>query len=171
MGIRELNRVLLVTVLPLLCAVPGAAAAAARPAAALRTPDQVWDRLARCESGGDWQADTGNGYYGGLQIWPPTWEEADGLRFAARPDLATRREQITVGEEILRQQGWEAWGGCAVSLGLLRPDTPAPAPAVEPVPAPAVGGSIGGAIESGAPGGRDWATGFDVRDWSGGPQD
>ncbi|MEU9129845.1 transglycosylase family protein [Kitasatospora sp. NPDC048540] len=84
-----------------------------------RTPDEVWDRIAECESDGDWQADTGNGYYGGLQIWPPTWREADGLRFAARPDLATRREQITVGEEILRQQGWEAWPGCAADLGLL----------------------------------------------------
>jgi hypothetical protein len=84
------------------------------------TPDGIWDALADCESDGDWQADTGNGYYGGLQIWPPTWREADGLRFADRPDRATRREQITVAETILATQGWQAWSACARTLGLLR---------------------------------------------------
>ncbi|GAA5014378.1 transglycosylase family protein [Kitasatospora paranensis] len=84
------------------------------------TPDATWDALADCESDGDWQADTGNGYYGGLQIWPPTWREADGLRFADRPDRATRREQITVAETILATQGWRAWSACARTLGLLR---------------------------------------------------
>ncbi|MER8182409.1 transglycosylase family protein [Kitasatospora sp. NPDC094015] len=159
MGIRALHRVLLVTVLPLLpAAVPGAAAAAVRPVGAVRASDQTWDRLARCESGGDWQADTGNGYYGGLQIWPPTWEEADGLRFAARPDLATRREQITVAEEILRQQGWEAWGGCAASLGLLRPDPPT------------IGDDDGGGSGSVVPGEQDWAVAFDVPGWSARPR-
>ncbi|WP_371500199.1 transglycosylase family protein [Kitasatospora sp. NBC_00374] len=119
MGTRLLNRVLAVTAAPLLSVLPLVPEAAAAQAAR-RTPDQIWDGIARCESGGDWHADTGNGFYGGLQIWPPTWEEADGLRFAARPDLATRREQITVGEEILSQQGWAAWSGCAETLGLLR---------------------------------------------------
>ncbi|MER7753621.1 transglycosylase family protein [Kitasatospora sp. NPDC097643] len=90
-----------------------------RAGAAVRVADLVWDELAECESGGDWQADTGNGYYGGLQIWVPTWEEAGGLRFADRPDHASRREQTTVAEEILRRQGWEAWPGCARELGLI----------------------------------------------------
>ncbi|MFF4343778.1 transglycosylase family protein [Kitasatospora sp. NPDC001540] len=93
---------------------------AGTPAAARQsTSDLVWDRLADCESDGDWQADTGNGYYGGLQIWPPTWREAGGLRYADRPDHAGRRQQITVGEEILRLQGWQAWGGCAREIGML----------------------------------------------------
>jgi len=83
--------------------------------------DATWDRLADCESGGDWHADTGNGYFGGLQIWPPTWYEAGGLRYAERPDRATRRQQITVAEEIRRQQGWEAWAYCARRTGLLEP--------------------------------------------------
>ncbi|WP_407911650.1 transglycosylase family protein [Kitasatospora sp. NE20-6] len=91
----------------------------ARADAGVPTPDAVWDALADCESGGDWQADTGNGYYGGLQIWPPTWAEAGGLQFAARPDLAARREQITVAEEILSRQGWQAWASCARQIGLL----------------------------------------------------
>ncbi|MFF3073328.1 transglycosylase family protein [Kitasatospora sp. NPDC057936] len=86
---------------------------------AVRVADLIWDELADCESGGDWRADTGNGYYGGLQIWAPTWTEAGGLRFADRPDHATRREQTTVGEEILRRQGWEAWPDCARELGLV----------------------------------------------------
>ncbi|MFJ1708340.1 transglycosylase family protein [Kitasatospora sp. NPDC088346] len=122
MGIRALNRVLAIAAAPLLSVLPLAPETIAA-SGARRTPDQIWDAIARCESGGDWHADTGNGYYGGLQIWPPTWEDADGLRFATRPDLATRREQITVGETILSRQGWAAWSGCAESLGLSRAPT------------------------------------------------
>ncbi|MFD7733371.1 transglycosylase family protein [Kitasatospora phosalacinea] len=110
---------------------PAVAQTAGTPAALTaatgrRTPDLVWDRLADCESDGDWQADTGNGYYGGLQIWPPTWREAGGLRYADRPDHAARRQQITVAEEVLRRQGWQAWGGCAREIGVLEPDAPEP---------------------------------------------
>jgi hypothetical protein len=90
-----------------------------RAGAAMRVADLVWDGLAECESGGNWQANTGNGFYGGLQIRPSTWEESGGLHFADRPDRASRREQTTVGEEILRQQGWEAWPSCARELGLV----------------------------------------------------
>ncbi|MET9398431.1 transglycosylase family protein [Kitasatospora sp. NPDC002965] len=90
-----------------------------RARAAVTVADMIWDELAACESGGDWQADTGNGYFGGLQIRPSTWEEAGGLRFADRPDRATRRAQTTVGEEILRGQGWEAWPGCAREIGMI----------------------------------------------------
>ncbi|MFK0194962.1 transglycosylase family protein [Kitasatospora sp. NPDC090308] len=100
---------------------PAAAVTTAGTPAAARqaVSDAVWDRLADCESDGDWQADTGNGYYGGLQIWPPTWRETGGLRYADRPDRASRRQQITVGEEILRRQGWNAWGWCARKIGVL----------------------------------------------------
>ncbi|MFD0276895.1 transglycosylase family protein [Kitasatospora sp. NPDC127111] len=100
--------------LPTAGPVPGARAAAATTVA-----DGVWDDLAECESGGDWRADTGNGYFGGLQIWPPTWEEAGGLRFATRPDRASRRQQTVVAEEILRMQGWEAWPACAREIGMI----------------------------------------------------
>ncbi len=105
---------------PAVAAVP---ASVSRSVAAVpAVDDTVWDELAECESDGDWQADTGNGYFGGLQIWPPTWEEADGLAVADRPDHASRGEQIAVAEEILRQQGWEAWPSCAREIGLLEPD-------------------------------------------------
>ncbi|MFI5529350.1 transglycosylase family protein [Kitasatospora sp. NPDC051853] len=94
--------------------------AAATPAGAAAVPDATWQRLADCESDGDWHANTGNGFYGGLQIWQPTWQETGGLRYAERPDLAPRRHQIAVAQEIQRRQGWSAWPQCARELGLIR---------------------------------------------------
>lgn len=72
-----------------------------------------WGCLAKCESSGRWNANTGNGFYGGLQFWQPTWKAFGGLAYAPRADLATRGEQIRVAEEVLRVQGWEAWPVCA----------------------------------------------------------
>lgn len=72
-----------------------------------------WGCLAECESGGRWHANTGNGFYGGLQFWQPTWREFGGPAHAPRADLATRAEQIKVAEEVVRVQGWEAWPVCA----------------------------------------------------------
>ncbi|WP_308188951.1 transglycosylase family protein [Streptacidiphilus sp. ASG 303] len=112
-----------------LAATPAAAAAPAAPA----LDDPVWDRLAACESSGNWRSNTGNGFYGGLQILLGTWRWAGGLRFARRPDLAVREEQITVGQEIFRLQGWPAWPACARRLGLL---DPFPGPVPEPSPDP-----------------------------------
>ncbi|WP_441249618.1 transglycosylase family protein [Kitasatospora sp. McL0602] len=107
--------------LALLAMAPSAPVTPAPPTpVAPAAPDSVWEQLANCESDGDWHADTGNGYYGGLQIWPPTWREAGGLRFAERPDQAPRRQQITVAEEIRREQGWSAWASCAREIGLLK---------------------------------------------------
>ncbi|WP_286158126.1 transglycosylase family protein [Streptomyces sp. CB03911] len=93
--------------------------------------DAVWDELAQCESSGDWRADTGNGYYGGLQIWPPTWAEAGGPAFADRPDHATRHEQIVVAEQILRMQGWGAWPVCSREIGATNIE-PEPEPELSP---------------------------------------
>ena len=78
----------------------------------------MWDRVAECESGGMWMADLGNGFYGGLQFWQPTWEEHGGLKYARRADLATRAQQIKVAEEVLRTQGWKAWPVCSKRYGL-----------------------------------------------------
>lgn len=77
-----------------------------------------WDCVADCESGGRWAVNTGNGFYGGLQFWQPTWEEYGGLLFAARADLASREQQIRVAEDVLGAQGWEAWPACAKRYGL-----------------------------------------------------
>ncbi len=72
-----------------------------------------WNCLAECESSGRWNVNTGNGFYGGLQFWQPTWEEFGGLKYAPRADLATREEQIKVAEAVLAKQGWKAWPTCS----------------------------------------------------------
>jgi hypothetical protein len=75
----------------------------------------VWDRLAECESSGDWSINTGNGYYGGLQFLPSSWEAAGGT---GMPHEASRETQIAVAENLLEMQGWGAWPACADQLGL-----------------------------------------------------
>ncbi|MEU9522695.1 transglycosylase family protein [Streptomyces sp. NPDC048224] len=86
-----------------------AATAVAAPSTPLRTD---WDAIAACESSGNWQANTGNGYYGGLQFARSSWIAAGGLKYAPRADLASRAEQIAVAERLARMQGMSAWG-CA----------------------------------------------------------
>jgi resuscitation-promoting factor RpfA len=81
-------------------------------------PVRTWDRLARCESGGNWHINTGNGYYGGLQISAGTWRGYGGRHFARLPSRATKAEQIRIGERIKRGQGWRAWPSCSARLGL-----------------------------------------------------
>lgn len=77
-----------------------------------------WNAVASCESGGLWSSNTGNGFYGGLQITEETWQQYGGTAYAERPDLASRNEQITVAEKILGVLGPEAWSGCADQAGL-----------------------------------------------------
>lgn len=72
----------------------------------------MWDRIAQCESGGNWSINTGNGYYGGLQFNYQTWLSAGGGDFASRADLATRAEQITVANRLYAQRGTSPWS-CA----------------------------------------------------------
>ncbi|MBA3232421.1 MAG: transglycosylase family protein [Propionibacteriales bacterium] len=88
-----------------------------------------WDRLANCESGGNWHINTGNGYYGGVQFAATTWRSFGGGAYASRADLASRAEQIIVAERVLRSQGWGAWPACSRRLGL----TPADATATDGV--------------------------------------
>jgi hypothetical protein len=80
--------------------------------------DATWDRLAMCESSGNWAADTGNGYYGGLQFSLATWQGYDGTEFAAYPHEATREEQITVAERLYARRGFQPWPACRAKLGL-----------------------------------------------------
>ncbi|MCV7041187.1 transglycosylase family protein [Mycolicibacterium moriokaense] len=77
----------------------------------------VWDALARCEAGGNWAINTGNGYYGGVQFDQNTWERNGGLRYADRADLATREEQIAIAEVTRARQGWGAWPTCSGRIG------------------------------------------------------
>jgi LysM repeat protein len=75
----------------------------------------VWDRLAQCESGGNWGINTGNGYSGGLQFAQGTWRANGGSGSAHN---ASRSEQIRVAERIRASQGWGAWPACSSKLGL-----------------------------------------------------
>jgi hypothetical protein len=77
-----------------------------------------WGCVAECESGGRWDTNTGNGYYGGLQFSQSTWESFGGLKYAGRADLATREQQIAVAEKVLAAQGWGAWSVCSSKYGL-----------------------------------------------------
>jgi uncharacterized protein YabE (DUF348 family) len=70
----------------------------------------VWDRIAQCESGGNWHANTGNGYYGGLQFALSTWRAYGG---SSRPDLVSREQQIAVAERVRDASGgYGAWPVC-----------------------------------------------------------
>ncbi|MFF6992855.1 transglycosylase family protein [Streptomyces sp. NPDC010273] len=77
----------------------------------------VWDRIAQCESGGNWHINTGNGYYGGLQFSAGTWRAYGGSAYAATADQASKSAQITVAGKVQRAQGWGAWPVCSVRAG------------------------------------------------------
>ncbi|MDV3223356.1 transglycosylase family protein [Intrasporangium sp.] len=89
-------------------------------AGSAKAEGSVWDRVAQCESSGNWSINTGNGYYGGLQFYQPTWAGYGGLKYAPRADLASRSEQIAVAQRVLASQGPGAWPVCSVRAGLTR---------------------------------------------------
>ena len=72
-----------------------------------------WDTLAKCESSGNWDANTGNGFSGGLQFTPSTWAAFGGTQYASSPHNATREQQIAVAEKVLAAQGPNAWPACS----------------------------------------------------------
>ncbi|GEE00951.1 hypothetical protein nbrc107696_13970 [Gordonia spumicola] len=81
-------------------------------------PYGVWDRLAQCESTGNWAINSGNGFYGGIQFDQNTWDRWGGQEYAPRADLATREEQIAIAKKTQAAQGWGAWPSCTASLGI-----------------------------------------------------
>ncbi|CAL9620680.1 transglycosylase family protein [Streptomyces sp. enrichment culture] len=81
---------------------------------------ETWEKVAACESGHDWNINTGNGHYGGLQFTQSTWEAYGGTAYAPRADLATREQQIAVAEKVLDGQGPGAWPVCSERAGLTR---------------------------------------------------
>lgn len=93
------------------------------PASAASTT--TWDKVAECESSGNWAINTHNGYFGGLQFTQQTWEAYGGTRYAPRADQATRAQQILVAEKVLAAQGPGAWPVCSLRAGLTR-NGPAP---------------------------------------------
>lgn len=103
----------------------GVAAPLLTAGSANAAPVAVWDEVAACESSGDWAANTGNGYYGGLQFSQSSWESVGGTEYASRADLATKDQQIAAGEKLLAVQGPGAWPTCGPKAGLSR-DSGAP---------------------------------------------
>jgi Transglycosylase-like domain len=87
-----------------------------RPAAPPAPGDGIWDRLAKCEASGNWAANTGNGFYGGLQFTQGSWESVGGT---GRPQDASRETQIEMGKRLQANQGWGAWPACSAKLGLI----------------------------------------------------
>ena len=109
-------------------AVAGAPLLAAAPANA--ATDATWDRVAQCESGGNWSINTGNGFFGGLQFTASTWRAFGGGQFADSAHHATREQQIVVAERVLAGQGWGAWPVCSRKAGATgQPVTQRSAPA------------------------------------------
>ncbi|MES4892074.1 transglycosylase family protein [Streptomyces sp. NPDC096012] len=98
----------------------------------------VWDRIAQCESGGNWHINTGNGYFGGLQFSAGTWRAYGGTAYAPTADQASRSAQIAVATQVQRAQGWGAWPVCSGRAG-----------AFGAAPASATGGSSGGTVSKG----------------------
>lgn len=78
-------------------------------AGVVRADDVNWEAIAQCETGGNWAANTGNGYYGGLQISQATWDEYGGT---GSPAAASPEQQVEVGERIIATQGPNAWPRC-----------------------------------------------------------
>ena len=85
--------------------------ASATPAAS----GSVWDRLAQCESGGNWAINNGNGYYGGLQFSLSSWQAVGG---SGLPSNSSRDEQIMRAQMLQARQGWGAWPACTAKLGI-----------------------------------------------------
>jgi hypothetical protein len=74
-----------------------------------------FERLASCESGGNWAINTGNGYYGGLQFNLGTWR---GVGMSGHPHQASKAQQIAAGQKLHSQRGWKPWPACSRKLGL-----------------------------------------------------
>lgn len=70
----------------------------------------MWDKIAQCESGGNWHINSGNGYFGGVQFDTRTWLSAGGGQFAPRADLATKEQQIIIANRVYAKRGLQPWG-------------------------------------------------------------
>ncbi|MFI1582987.1 transglycosylase family protein [Embleya sp. NPDC020630] len=112
---RTQRRLRTATIVGVVAATPLVGLATATSAGAATT--STWDKVAECESGGNWSINTGNGYYGGLQFTQSTWRANGGT---GSPQGASKAEQIRVAENVLKSQGPGAWPVCSKKAGLTR---------------------------------------------------
>ena len=87
----------------------GSGSAGATPTAA------HWLALRLCESGDNYQEDTGNGYFGAYQFSQATWT---GLGYPGRPDQEPPSMQDQAAATLQAESGWGAWPSCSAALGL-----------------------------------------------------
>ncbi|GAA3101952.1 LysM peptidoglycan-binding domain-containing protein [Streptomyces echinatus] len=106
----------------------------------------VWDRIAQCESGGNWHINTGNGYYGGLQFSASTWSAYGGTAYAPTADQASQGAQIAVATKVQQAQGWGAWPVCSARAGAT-----GAAPAADRTGSSGTSARTGGATAKSAP--------------------
>jgi len=115
-GVRKPNRLRAALITGVVVAAPVAGLVTATTASAASV--STWDAVAQCESSGNWAANTGNGFYGGLQFTPSTWAAFGGTQYAASANQATEGQQIAVAENVLASQGPGAWPVCGPEAGL-----------------------------------------------------
>ena len=96
-------------------AAQAAEAAQAEGAASSGIPDSYWDRIAQCETGGNWSM-VGSRYSGGVGFYNGTWDSFGGREFAARAGQASRAQQIIVANRVAREVGLTGWG-CLRTVG------------------------------------------------------
>lgn len=77
--------------------------------------DDVWSRLAQCESGGNPRTNTGNGFYGMYQFTLSTWQSLGGTGYPHEADAATQTE---MARRLQAKAGWGQWPACSGKLGL-----------------------------------------------------
>jgi uncharacterized protein YabE (DUF348 family) len=70
----------------------------------------MWDKIAQCESGGNWSINSGNGYYGGLQFDIQTWIGAGGGQYAPNASQASKAQQIDIANRVYAERGLQPWG-------------------------------------------------------------
>jgi LysM repeat protein len=99
-------------------AVVGTPIAMATANAQAATGGTVWDQVAQCEASGNWAANTGNSFYGGLQFTHSTWQAYGGGAYAPDAHQASRDQQIQIAQRVLAGQGANAWPVCSKKAGL-----------------------------------------------------
>jgi hypothetical protein len=72
--------------------------------------EAMWDKIAQCESTGNWSINSGNGYYGGLQFDVSSWLANGGGAYAPNASLASKAQQIAVANTYYAKAGLRPWG-------------------------------------------------------------
>jgi hypothetical protein len=85
-----------------------ASAATGQATAAGAAPPHL-EAIAACESGGNYSANTGNGFYGAYQFTQSTWESVGGT---GNPAAASPAEQDRRAAMLYAQQGSSPWPVC-----------------------------------------------------------